>query len=67
MKRTKIVIDESLIRQGLTAAGIKTRRALVHRALQELARRENQTVLLSLKGKVRWTGRLDAMRRTRAA
>jgi len=65
MKRTNIVLDETLVRQGLKATGMKTCRALVHHALQELVRREKQTGLLSLKGKVRWTGNLDAMRRAR--
>ena len=67
MKRTNIVLDETLVRQGLKATGMKTRRALVHHALKELVRRENQMELLALKGKVRWTGSLDAMRRTRSA
>lgn len=67
MKRTNIVLDEALVRQGLEATGIKTRRALVHYALQELVRRERQTGLLALKGKVSWTGDLDALRRTRTA
>jgi len=65
MKRTNIVLDEGLVRQGLRATGMKTRRALVHRALQELVRREKQMGLLSLKGKVRWTENLDVMRRSR--
>ncbi|MGA9777949.1 MAG: type II toxin-antitoxin system VapB family antitoxin [Verrucomicrobiia bacterium] len=64
-KRTNIVLDESLVRRGLKATGIKTRRALVHRALQELVRREKQLGLLSLGGNVRWTGNLRAMRRSR--
>ncbi|MGD0087558.1 MAG: type II toxin-antitoxin system VapB family antitoxin [Verrucomicrobiota bacterium] len=65
MKRTNIVLDEGLVRQGLRATGMKTRRALVHRALQELVRREKQMGLLPLKGKVRWTENLDALRRSR--
>lgn len=65
MKRTNIVLDETLVRQGLKATGMKTRRALVHHALQELVRREKQLGLLVLKGKVRWTGNLNAMRRRR--
>ena len=67
MKRTNIVMDESLVRQGLKATGLKTRRALVHHALEELVRREKQMGLLALKGKVHWTGDLNAMRRTRTA
>ncbi len=67
MKRTNIVMDEALVRQGLKATGLKTRRALVHHALEELVRREKQMGLLALKGKVHWTGDLNAMRRTRTA
>ena len=65
IKRTNIVMDEGLVRQGLKATGIKTRRALVHHALQELVRREKQMGLLNLEGKIRWTGNLNAMRRSR--
>ncbi len=67
MKRTNIVMDEALVRQGLKATGLKTRRALVHHALEELVRREKQMGLLALKGKIHWTGDLNAMRRARTA
>ena len=67
MKRTNIVMDEDLVRQGLKATGMKTRRALVHHALEELVRREKQKGLLALQGKIRWTGNLAAMRRIRTA
>ena len=65
VKRTNIVLDEGLVRQGLKATGIKTRRALVHHALQELVRREKQLGFLALKGKIHWTGNLNAMRHSR--
>jgi Arc/MetJ family transcription regulator len=65
MKRTNIVLDEKLVRQGLRSTGMKTRRALVDYALRELVRREKQVELLALKGKIRWEGNLDAMRSTR--
>ncbi len=64
-KRTNIVLDEALVSQGLKATGLKTRRALVHRALQDLVRREKQTGLLPLRGRVHWTGNLAALRRNR--
>lgn len=64
-KRTNIVLDERLVRQGLKVTGIKTRRALVHHALSELVRREKQMGFLSLKGKIRWTGDLNKMRHYR--
>jgi Arc/MetJ family transcription regulator len=65
VKRTNIVLDESLVRQGMKATGLKTRRALVQHALEELVRREKQMGFLSLKGKVKWTGDLNALRRSR--
>ncbi len=67
MKRTNIVLDEALVREGLKATGLKTSRALVHHALEELVRRDKQMGLLALKGKIHWTGDLNAMRRTRTA
>jgi len=67
MKRTNIVLDEKLVRQGLRFTGMKTRRALVDYALRELVRREKQTGLLTLKGKIRWEGNLEAMRSTRTS
>jgi Arc/MetJ family transcription regulator len=65
MKRTSIVLDETLVRQGLKATGLRTRRALVHHALEELVRRKKQVEFLALKGKIEWTGDLNAMRRSR--
>jgi Arc/MetJ family transcription regulator len=67
MKRTNIVLDQALVRQGLKATGLKTRRALVHHALVELVRREDQLGILALKGKVKWSGNLGRMRAKRVA
>ena len=67
MKRTNIVMDEALVRQGLKATGLKTRRALVHHALEELVRRDKQAGFLALKGKINWTGDLNKIRRSRFA
>ena len=65
MKRTTIVLDEALVRQGLKVTGLKTRRALVQYALEELVRRKKQMGFLALEGKIKWTGDLNAMRRRR--
>lgn len=67
MKRTNIVLDEALVREGLKRTGIKTRRALVDHALHELVRRERQMGLLALKGRVKWQGNLTTLRTTRTA
>lgn len=67
MKRTNIVLDQTLVRQGLKQTGLKTQRALVHHALSELVRREQQLGFLALKGKVTWSGDLGRMRSKRVA
>ena len=66
-QRTNIVLDTELIEKGLKVTGLKTRRELVDFALRELLRRENQKRLLELKGRVRWEGDLEEMRRGRVA
>jgi Arc/MetJ family transcription regulator len=65
MKRTNIVMDEKLIKEGMKTTGIKTRRALVDYALRDLLRRESQKRILGLKGKVHWEGDLSSMRKGR--
>ncbi len=67
MKRTNIVIDESLVKMALKATGLKTRRELVDYALRELLRRESQKKILELKGKVTWQGDIKAMRKGRVS
>jgi Arc/MetJ family transcription regulator len=65
MKRTNIVMDEKLIKEGMKTTGIKTRRALVDYALRDLLRHESQKRILGLKGKVHWEGDLSSMRKGR--
>lgn len=66
-QRTNIVLDTELVEKGLKVTGLKTRRELVDFALRELLRRESQKRLLELKGRVRWEGDLEEMRRGRVA
>ena len=49
MKRTSIVIDEKLIKEGMKVTEIKTRRALVDYALRDLLRRESPKRIIELK------------------
>jgi Arc/MetJ family transcription regulator len=64
-KRTNIVLDENLVKAGLKATGLKTRRELVDFALRDLLRRESQKKILELRGKIRWEGNLSKMRQGR--
>jgi Arc/MetJ family transcription regulator len=60
MGRTNVVLDEALVAKCQRATGIRTRRALIDHALQELQRK-----ILELRGKVTWEGDLSAWRRGR--
>jgi len=65
MKRTNIVLDETLVEEGLRVTGLPSRRALVDYALKDLIRRKRQKAILTRRGKIRWEGNLDDMRETR--
>jgi Arc/MetJ family transcription regulator len=65
MKRTNIVLDDKLVDDCMKATGIGTQKALIDHALRELLRRENQTKILELKGKILWEGNLDKWRQGR--
>jgi Arc/MetJ family transcription regulator len=63
--RTNIVIDDKLMRESLRATGLKTKREVVELGLQTLLRLRKQAELRQFRGKVQWTGDLDAMRTDR--
>jgi Arc/MetJ family transcription regulator len=63
--RTNIVIDDRLIEKGMQYTGIRTKKQLVDFALKELINRKERKRILGLKGKLRWEGNLDEMRRSR--
>jgi len=65
MKRTNVVLDETLVEEAKQSTGLHTTRSVIEHALRELLRHEKQRKLLELRGKVDWDGDLDAMRRQR--
>ena len=65
MSRTNIVLDDKLVAKCQRATGIKTRRALVQHALEELLRHKDQKRCSNSKGKVLWEGDLAAWRKMR--
>ena len=64
--RTNIVIDEELIHEAQKLTALPTKKAVVDEALRTLIRLRKQERILSLRGKIRWSGDLDAMRKGRA-
>ena len=61
--RTNIVLDEELIAEAMRRTGIKTKRAVVEEALRTLIQLKRQEEILALRGKLKWEGDLDEMRR----
>ena len=59
------MLDDKLVAKCQRATGIKTRRALIQYALEELLRQKNQKRILELEGTVDWEGDLDAWRKGR--
>ncbi len=61
--RTNIVIDDKLIAEAMAASGAPSKKAAVELGLRALIRQQALSELRSWRGKVAWTGDLDAMRR----
>jgi Arc/MetJ family transcription regulator len=66
LRRTNIVLDETVVNQAKVMTGIRTTRGVVDLALHELVRVRKQRGIRALRGRIRWTGGLAAMRRGRA-
>ena len=65
--RTNVVIDDALVEEAFALTGVRTKRELVHLALQELVRQRRKRDLMELAGKVQLYDGFDhkALRRTR--
>jgi Arc/MetJ family transcription regulator len=61
--RTNIDIDDKLMEQAMKSSGASTKKAVVDAALRLLVRVHAQAGIRKLRGKVKWEGDLDAMRR----
>ena len=61
--RTNIVIDDRLMAETLSVTGLKTKREAVELGLRTLLRLTRQDEIRAYRGKLNWTGDLDAMRR----
>jgi Arc/MetJ family transcription regulator len=66
MRRTNIVLDERLVGKARRLTRLKTKRAVVHRALETLVRTESRKRLLEFYGSGIWKGNLRKLRRDRA-
>ncbi len=63
--RTNIVIDDELMEEALKVSGARTKREAVELGLRTLVRLARQSRLRRYRGKLRWEGDLESMRRDR--
>lgn len=63
--RTNVVLDDALVKEAMEAGGFRTKREAIEAGLRLLARQKHYEYIMSLQGKLRWKGDLDAMRRDR--
>jgi Arc/MetJ family transcription regulator len=63
--RTNIVIDDELMAEALRTTGLRTKREAVELGLRTLLRLRRQAEVREFRGKLAWSGDLDAMRTDR--
>ncbi len=61
--RTNIVIDDDLMKRAMRASGAKTKREAVEAALRLMVSIRQQEQIRWLRGKLKWEGDFEAMRR----
>ena len=63
--RTNIVIDPKLMGEALRLSGAPTKRQVVEDSLRLLIQVRRQERIRKARGKLKWAGNLDVMRRDR--
>jgi len=65
--RTNIVLDDELVEEALTLTGARTKKDVVHLALEELVRSRKKKNLADLAGRIRFRDGFDhkALRKLR--
>ena len=59
------MIDDKLMRDALRATGVRTKREAVELGLRTLVRLSQQEAVRRFRGKLKWSGDLNAMRNDR--
>jgi Arc/MetJ family transcription regulator len=63
--RTNIEIDDRLMKQAMRCAKTRTKRETVEAGLRLLVRLKRQEGIRRLRGKIKWEGDLEELRRSR--
>jgi len=61
--RTNVVIDDHLMSRALKAGSYRTKKSAIEAGLRLLVQAHSQKKLQALRGKVKWEGDLEEMRR----
>jgi len=61
--RTNIVIDDELMQEALKLSGLRTKREVVDMVLRRYVKLKRQEQIREYRGKLKWVGDLDEMRR----
>lgn len=61
--RTNIEIDDKLMAQAMAITHLPTKRAVVEEGIKLLIQMNRQSQVRKFKGKLKWEGNLDKMRR----
>jgi Arc/MetJ family transcription regulator len=60
--RTNIVIDDRLMSEAMRLSGARTKRQVVEESLRLMVRLKKQERVRAARGRLRWSGDLEAMR-----
>jgi len=61
--RTNIVIDDDLMSEAKSVSGLSTKKEIVEKGLELLIRLSKQREIRNWRGKLKWEGDLDQMRK----
>ncbi|ODS30118.1 MAG: hypothetical protein SCARUB_04779 [Candidatus Scalindua rubra] len=61
--RTNVVIDDSLMNSALKESGLKTKKGVIEAGLKLLVEFKRQAKIRKFRGKLKWIGNLDEMRK----
>ena len=61
--RTNVVLDDNLVKSALEVSGLKTKKKAIEEGLKLLIDVNCQKRVKAYRGKLRWSGDLDKMRR----
>jgi Arc/MetJ family transcription regulator len=60
--RTNVIINDELMESALKSSGKKTKKDAIEEGLRLLVRMKSQMKIKELRGKLKWSGNLEAMR-----